>query len=72
MASCFSCCILSFLTISVARAIQPVQQLTASSVETVAHKLVKLGLIAQLLVGGVIMLTACRYHSDIYFTLIDR
>ena len=36
--------------------------------DTVAHKLVELGLIAQLLLGGVIMLTACRYHSHIYFT----
>ena len=34
----------------------------------VAHKLVELGLIAQLLLGEVIMFTACRYHSHIYFT----
>ena len=32
----------------------------------VAYKLVELGLIPQLLFGGVIMLTACRYHIYIY------
>ena len=33
-----------------------------SLLDTVAHKLVKLGLRVQLLFAGVIMLTACRYH----------
>ena len=42
------------------------------SLDMIAHKLVKLWLIAQLLLGRVIMLTACRYHSRICFTLNDR
>ena len=42
-------------------------QCLAWSLDTVAPKLVKRGLIAQLLLGGVIMLTACRYHSHIHF-----
>jgi len=35
----------------------------------VAHKLVKLGLIAQLLLEKVFMLTASRYHSHVRFTI---
>ena len=39
----------------------------------VVHKLMKFKLLmTQLLCGGVMMLTSCRYHSHISFTLNDR